>query len=37
VDLDATLVMIDECGIIIDAIYYNKLESDCGSVKHSGD
>ena len=37
VDLDATIVMIDEMGSTIDAVYYNKLTSDCGALKHSGD
>ena len=29
--------MINEFGTTVDAVYYNKLTSDCGSVKHSGD
>ena len=29
--------MIDDVGNIVDAVYYNKLVSDCGSVIHSGD
>ena len=37
VDLDATIVMIDELGEIVDAVYYNQLKSKCGAVKHSGD
>lgn len=37
VDLDATIVMIDDVGNIMDAVYYNKLKSDCGSITHSGD
>lgn len=37
VDLDTTVVMIDEVGIVKDACYFNKLQSDCGSIKHSGD
>ena len=37
VDLDATIVMINDIGDIIDAVYYNKLTSDCGSIVHSGD
>ena len=37
VDLDATIVMIDEMGAVLDAVFYNKLASDCGSIKHSGD
>ena len=37
VDLDATVVVINEYGTTVDAVYYNKLESDCGSIVHSGD
>ena len=37
VDLDATVVMIDEVGNIKDAVFYNKMHSDCGSITHSGD
>jgi len=37
VDLDATVVMIDEMGVIKDAVFYNKLNSDCGAITHSGD
>ena len=37
VDLDTTVVLIDEVGTVKDACYYNKLRSDCGSVVHSGD
>ena len=36
-DLDATVVMINDIGVIKDAVYYNKLESDCKSIVHSGD
>jgi len=32
VDLDATIVMIDEMGAVIDAVFYNKKASDCGSI-----
>ena len=37
VDLDTTVVMIDEVGFVKDACYFNKLRSDCGSIVHSGD
>ena len=37
IDLDATVVMIDEMGSIKDAVFYNKLNSDCGAITHSGD
>ena len=36
-DIDASVVMVDDLGSIIDCVYYNKLESDCGSINHSGD
>ena len=29
--------MIDEVGKVKDAVFYNKLDSECGSVTHSGD
>jgi len=29
--------MIDDIGSVIDAVFYNKLVSDCGSITHSGD
>ena len=29
--------MIDDVGNIVDAVYYNKLVSDCGAIIHSGD
>ena len=37
IDLDATVVIINEMGQTIDAVYYNKLISDCQAIKHSGD
>ena len=37
VDLDTTVVLIDEVGTVKDACYFNKLRSDCGSIVHSGD
>jgi tellurium resistance protein TerZ len=37
VDLDATVVMLNELGATIDAVYYNQLSSECGSITHSGD
>ena len=36
-DVDITVVMIDMMGKIVDAVYYNKLVSDCKSIRHSGD
>lgn len=35
--MDLALVMINEVGTTVDAVYYNKLESDCKAVAHSGD
>jgi len=29
--------MIDDIGNMVDAVYYNKLISNCGSIVHSGD
>lgn len=29
--------MVNEYGSVVDAVYYNKLRSDCGSIVHSGD
>ena len=29
--------MIDETGFTMDAVYFNKLQSDCGSAWHHGD
>ena len=37
IDIDAAVVMIDDCGTIVDAVYYNKLESNCKAITHSGD
>ena len=37
VDLDATVVLIDDMGTVKDSVFYNKLRSDCGAVTHSGD
>ena len=37
VDLDATVVLIDDIGRIVDAVYYNQLVSKCGAITHSGD
>lgn len=37
VDLDATIVMINEMGQTTDAVFYNKLISDDGAIQHSGD
>ena len=37
VDLDATIVMINELGGTLDAVYYNQLTSECSTITHSGD
>eukprot|EP01080_Neovahlkampfia_damariscottae_P012199 gene12199-5786_t len=37
VDLDASCVLFDEFGVILDAAFYNKKETDDKSVIHSGD
>lgn len=37
VDLDASILMLDDFGSMVDAVYYNKTVSDFGSIVHSGD
>ena len=37
IDLDATVVLINDVGSIADAVYYNQLVSKCGAISHSGD
>ncbi|TPG63238.1 TerD family protein [Ewingella americana] len=37
IDLDASCVMLDSDGEAVDTIWFRKLQSSCGSVKHSGD
>jgi len=37
IDLDLSVVMLTESGQLIDAVYFNKIASDDGSVLHSGD
>jgi stress response protein SCP2 len=32
VDLDATVVLMSETGATVDAVYYNQLVSECGSI-----
>ena len=32
VDIDGTIVMLDDCGATIDAVFYNKLRSDDKSI-----
>ena len=31
------MVLLDDFGTTTDAVFYNKRQSDCGHVKHSGD
>jgi tellurium resistance protein TerZ len=37
VDLDGSVVIVNEMGHTIDAVFYNKLTSDCNAIVHSGD
>lgn len=37
VDLDASVGLFDAQGKLVDTVYFGKLESSCGSIKHSGD
>lgn len=36
-DLDSSCVIFDQVGNILDAVFFNKLQSEDGSVTHSGD
>ena len=37
VDLDASALVFDDCGVLLDAAYYNQLVCMHGAVHHSGD
>ena len=37
VDLDASVVMFDEAGKVVDTVWFRKLRSSDGSVTHTGD
>jgi tellurium resistance protein TerZ len=37
VDLDASCLMFDAGGNLVDNVWFRQLESRCGSVRHSGD
>ena len=37
IDLDASCVLLDASGCVIDTIWFRNLKSSCGSVQHSGD
>lgn len=32
IDLDATVVLINDVGSIADAVFYNQLQSKCGAI-----
>ncbi|WP_340622242.1 TerD family protein [Xenorhabdus siamensis] len=37
IDLDASCILLDKSGNTIDVVWFGQLNSECGSVKHSGD
>jgi stress response protein SCP2 len=37
VDLDCSALVFDDCGVLVDACYYNHLEAYFGALVHSGD
>ena len=37
IDLDASCILLDKDGRILDTIWFRKLKSTCGAVVHSGD
>ncbi|MBL8259172.1 MAG: TerD family protein [Candidatus Competibacteraceae bacterium] len=37
VDLDASCLLFDASGNLVDTVWFRQLESRCGSVRHSGD
>ncbi|MBZ9559124.1 MULTISPECIES: TerD family protein [Modicisalibacter] len=37
VDLDASVGLFDAQGNLVDTVFFQKLTSSCGSIKHSGD
>ena len=37
IDIDATVVLINDFGATQDAVFYNQTKSQCGSITHSGD
>ena len=36
-DIDASVIMLDAAGTKVDHCAFDKLTSNCGSVRHSGD
>jgi len=36
-DLDASIIMMDKFGEVVDQVWFNGKQSKCGSIKHSGD
>jgi tellurium resistance protein TerZ len=37
VDLDASCLLFDSSGNLVDTVWFRQLESRCGSIRHSGD
>lgn len=37
VDLDASCLLFDASGKLVDTVWFRQLESHCGSIRHSGD
>lgn len=37
VDLDASCLLFDASGNLVDTVWFRQLESRCGSIRHSGD
>jgi tellurium resistance protein TerZ len=37
VDLDASCLLFDAAGNLVDTVWFRQLESRCGSIQHSGD
>ncbi len=37
IDLDASCVLLDAAGRVVDTVWFRNLKSHCGSVQHSGD
>ena len=37
VDLDCSALVFDDCGVLVDACFYNRLEACFGALVHSGD
>lgn len=37
VDLDASCLLFDNSGNLVDTVWFRQLESRCGSIRHSGD